>query len=178
VQAALAARARSRPGEQAAPWFDEHGPHYIAVEAARDAPPGHDELALYDLSLDGIEDGDAPANATYRMVILHPRRGVGSSASAESVHIGVIEDRDVEMDGYICSSRSTSRFLNVVGPSHSDASCAANSAVLGRFEFAIASSNEEHLPDAIHLPLQLVSRESVAVLDRDRPVIVYCWDGL
>ena len=37
---------------------------------------------------------------------------------------------------------------------------------------------EEHLPGAIHLPLKSLTPESVTGLDRDRPVIVYCWDGL
>lgn len=38
--------------------------------------------------------------------------------------------------------------------------------------------DEEHLPDAIHVPLKSLDAESAAVLDRGRPVIVYCWDGL
>ncbi len=38
--------------------------------------------------------------------------------------------------------------------------------------------DEEHLPGALHLPLKSLTRESAAVLDRTRPVIVYCWDGL
>ena len=37
---------------------------------------------------------------------------------------------------------------------------------------------EEHLPDAIHLPLKSLDARTAAVLDRSRPVIVYCWDGL
>ena len=37
---------------------------------------------------------------------------------------------------------------------------------------------EEHLPGAIHLPLKSLTAETAAVLDRSRPVIVYCWDGL
>lgn len=37
---------------------------------------------------------------------------------------------------------------------------------------------EEHLPDAIHLPLKSLTRETTAVLDRGRAVVVYCWDGL
>jgi rhodanese-related sulfurtransferase len=37
---------------------------------------------------------------------------------------------------------------------------------------------EEHLPEAIHLPLKGLSPESAAVLDRARPVVVYCWDAL
>lgn len=38
--------------------------------------------------------------------------------------------------------------------------------------------DEEHLPGALYLPLKSLTRESAAVLDRTRPVIVYCWDGL
>ncbi len=38
--------------------------------------------------------------------------------------------------------------------------------------------DEEHLQDAIHLPLKQLSVETAAVLDRGRPVIVYCWDAL
>lgn len=38
--------------------------------------------------------------------------------------------------------------------------------------------DEEHLPDATHLPLKSLDAGSAAVLDRSRPVIVYCWDGL
>jgi rhodanese-related sulfurtransferase len=38
---------------------------------------------------------------------------------------------------------------------------------------------EEHLPNAIHLPLKgLTRRAAEDALDRDRPVIVYCWDAL
>lgn len=37
---------------------------------------------------------------------------------------------------------------------------------------------EEHLPDAIHLPLRELDAAAASVLDPDRPVIVYCWDGL
>jgi len=44
------------------------------------------------------------------------------------------------LQGYICSSRNTSRLRKVGGPSQSAASCAANSLVSGRSEFAIASS--------------------------------------
>ena len=35
-----------------------------------------------------------------------------------------------------------------------------------------------HLPDAINLPLRALDEQSVAVLDRARPVVVYCWDSL
>ena len=34
---------------------------------------------------------------------------------------------------------------------------------------------EDHLPGAIHLPLRKIE-SAQDVLDRDRPVIVYCWD--
>lgn len=38
---------------------------------------------------------------------------------------------------------------------------------------------EEHLPGAVHLPLeQLDAQAAAAVLDARRPVVVYCWDGL
>ena len=35
---------------------------------------------------------------------------------------------------------------------------------------------EDHLPRAIHLPLQKIDAQARDVLDRGRPVIVYCWD--
>ncbi len=35
---------------------------------------------------------------------------------------------------------------------------------------------EEHLPGAIHLPLKYIDTRATEVLDRGRPVIVYCWD--
>ncbi|MBW3611624.1 MAG: rhodanese-like domain-containing protein [Actinomycetota bacterium] len=38
--------------------------------------------------------------------------------------------------------------------------------------------DEEHLDGAIHLPLKSLSPHTAQVLDRGRPVIVYCWDGL
>ncbi|MEP6626209.1 MAG: rhodanese-like domain-containing protein [Acidimicrobiia bacterium] len=38
--------------------------------------------------------------------------------------------------------------------------------------------DEEHLPGAIHLPLKSLTADSARVLDRGRPVVVYCWDGL
>ena len=37
---------------------------------------------------------------------------------------------------------------------------------------------EEHLPGAISIPLKRLDAASAAVLDRGRPVIVYCWDLL
>ena len=35
---------------------------------------------------------------------------------------------------------------------------------------------EDHIPGAISLPLRRLEAEAVSVLDRSRPVIVYCWD--
>lgn len=35
---------------------------------------------------------------------------------------------------------------------------------------------EDHLPGAISLPLRRLEREAVKLLDRNRPVVVYCWD--
>jgi rhodanese-related sulfurtransferase len=35
-----------------------------------------------------------------------------------------------------------------------------------------------HLPGAINLPLRELDEQRAAVLDRARPVIVYCWDSL
>jgi len=35
---------------------------------------------------------------------------------------------------------------------------------------------EDHLPGAISLPLRRLETEAVGLLDRTRPVIVYCWD--
>ena len=35
---------------------------------------------------------------------------------------------------------------------------------------------EAHLPGAINLPLKQLTRQAAAVLDPDRPVIVYCND--
>jgi rhodanese-related sulfurtransferase len=36
---------------------------------------------------------------------------------------------------------------------------------------------EDHLPGAISLPLSRIDAESSSVLDKSRPVIVYCWDS-
>ncbi len=36
--------------------------------------------------------------------------------------------------------------------------------------------NEEHLPDAVNIPLKELTRETVDGLDTRRAVIVYCWD--
>jgi rhodanese-related sulfurtransferase len=35
-----------------------------------------------------------------------------------------------------------------------------------------------HLPGAINLPLRELDERRAAVLDRTRPVVVYCWDSL
>lgn len=35
---------------------------------------------------------------------------------------------------------------------------------------------EEHLPGAVNIPLKSLNLDSVSQLDRDRPVVVYCWD--
>ena len=37
---------------------------------------------------------------------------------------------------------------------------------------------QAHLPDAINLPLASLHEQDVRVLDRDRAVVVYCWDSL
>jgi rhodanese-related sulfurtransferase len=34
----------------------------------------------------------------------------------------------------------------------------------------------EHLPGAINIPLQQLDRQTTAQLQRERPVIVYCYD--
>jgi phage shock protein E len=35
-----------------------------------------------------------------------------------------------------------------------------------------------HLPGAVNLPLRDLDAHHAAVLDRTRPVVVYCWDSL
>ena len=37
---------------------------------------------------------------------------------------------------------------------------------------------ESHLPGAISIPLKQLTSETVSVLSRERPVVVYCHDGL
>lgn len=37
---------------------------------------------------------------------------------------------------------------------------------------------ELHLPAAISIPLKALDATSTAQLDRSKPVVVYCWDGL
>jgi rhodanese-related sulfurtransferase len=36
---------------------------------------------------------------------------------------------------------------------------------------------EDHLPGAVSIPLRRIDAGTVSALDRDRPVIVYCWDS-
>jgi rhodanese-related sulfurtransferase len=35
----------------------------------------------------------------------------------------------------------------------------------------------EHLPRAMNIPLQQLDRQTVAALQQDQPVIVYCYDS-
>jgi rhodanese-related sulfurtransferase len=37
---------------------------------------------------------------------------------------------------------------------------------------------DAHPPGAINLPLKQLTAQTAAVLDRGRPVVVYCWDSL
>ena len=37
---------------------------------------------------------------------------------------------------------------------------------------------EMHLPGAVNIPLKTLDATTTGALDRDRAVIVYCWDGL
>jgi rhodanese-related sulfurtransferase len=41
-----------------------------------------------------------------------------------------------------------------------------------------AEYEEEHLPGAVSIPLKTLDASTVSALDRDAPVIVYCWDCL
>lgn len=43
--------------------------------------------------------------------------------------------------------------------------------VLPQAEYA-----DEHLPGAINIPLKQLDRERVEQLERERPVLVYCYD--
>jgi rhodanese-related sulfurtransferase len=36
--------------------------------------------------------------------------------------------------------------------------------------------DDEHLPGAINIPLKTLDRETTRPLDKNRPVIVYCYD--
>jgi rhodanese-related sulfurtransferase len=38
--------------------------------------------------------------------------------------------------------------------------------------------DESHIPGAISIPLKQLTRETVSVLSREKPVVVYCHDGL
>jgi rhodanese-related sulfurtransferase len=37
---------------------------------------------------------------------------------------------------------------------------------------------DAHLPGAINIPLKRLDGRTAGVLDRGRPVVVYCWDSL
>ena len=37
---------------------------------------------------------------------------------------------------------------------------------------------EAHLPGAVNIPLKRLDAETAAALDRQRPVVVYCWDSV
>jgi rhodanese-related sulfurtransferase len=37
---------------------------------------------------------------------------------------------------------------------------------------------DEHLPDAINIPLRTIDASTIASLDHGRAVVVYCWDSL
>jgi rhodanese-related sulfurtransferase len=37
---------------------------------------------------------------------------------------------------------------------------------------------EQHLPGSINIPLKRLTAETVAILSQDKPVAVYCHDGL
>ena len=36
---------------------------------------------------------------------------------------------------------------------------------------------DDHLPGAINLPLRQIEARATELLDRNRPVVVYCWDS-
>jgi rhodanese-related sulfurtransferase len=38
--------------------------------------------------------------------------------------------------------------------------------------------SEAHLPGALNMPLKQLDAATAGALDRDRPVVVYCWDSL
>ena len=38
--------------------------------------------------------------------------------------------------------------------------------------------DESHIPGAISIPLKQLTPETVSALSRDKPVVVYCHDGL
>lgn len=37
---------------------------------------------------------------------------------------------------------------------------------------------DEHLPGAINIPLNRLTLTGVEILERSKPVVVYCWDAL
>lgn len=41
-----------------------------------------------------------------------------------------------------------------------------------------AEFRDEHLPNARNIPLKQLDASTTAVLDKDNPVVVYCWDYL
>jgi len=41
-----------------------------------------------------------------------------------------------------------------------------------------AEYREAHLPGAISIPLKRLDAQSTKTLDRNGPVVVYCWDSL
>ena len=41
-----------------------------------------------------------------------------------------------------------------------------------------AEYEEEHLPGASNIPLKTLTRETTSHLNKDLPIIVYCWDLL
>ncbi|MGH8870626.1 MAG: rhodanese-like domain-containing protein [Acidimicrobiia bacterium] len=38
--------------------------------------------------------------------------------------------------------------------------------------------DESHLPGAVSIPLKQLTSDTVSTLSRDKPVVVYCHDGL
>ena len=36
---------------------------------------------------------------------------------------------------------------------------------------------EDHLPGALSIPLTKLDRDSASILEKGRPVVVYCWDS-
>lgn len=37
---------------------------------------------------------------------------------------------------------------------------------------------DQHLPGALNIALKTLNPDTTAALNRTRPVVVYCWDGL
>ena len=44
--------------------------------------------------------------------------------------------------------------------------------VLGAEEY-----EEDHLPGAVNIPLRRIETEAPTTLDKNSPVVVYCWDS-